>query len=216
MSVVTKRISVAAAIGMAMLISLGLSAQAGYVVTLTQQRPDVVANGNGPIDLTGLGRMMPSGTANAQIAPTLGRIVTGPVEPEAGTAFDRYTPRTGLTGPSSFGSGPSGTANSGSGDLVGVIAGDPAVFELAVPVGYLSGNPLSDTSIYVNATFASLGVTPGTYEWTWGSGANQNFTLQIGPAAAVPEPPSLLLLAGALVGLVTLLGAGSRPAAAPR
>ena len=29
-----------------------------------------------------------------------------------------------------------------------------------------------------NATFASLGVTPGTYVWTWGTGlANQNFTL---------------------------------------
>ena len=28
----------------------------------------------------------------------------------------------------------------------------------------------------------TLGVTPGTYVWKWGFGANQNFTLQIGPA----------------------------------
>jgi hypothetical protein len=61
---------------------------------------------------------------------------------------------------------------------------------------------LADTSIWNNQTFDSLGVTPGTYEWTWGTGMNQNFTLQIGPAAAVPEPSSVLLLAGALVGLV--------------
>jgi hypothetical protein len=45
-------------------------------------------------------------------------------------------------------------------------------------------------------------VTPGIYEWTWGPGANQNFTLDIG----VPEPPSLLLLLLPL-GLVTLLAA---------
>jgi hypothetical protein len=76
-------------------------------------------------------------------------------------------------------------------------------------VGYLSGNPLLDTSTYDNATFASLGVMPGTYEWTWGTGANQNFTLQIGPAAAVPEPSSLLLLALPL-GFVMLLAARHR------
>lgn len=30
--------------------------------------------------------------------------------------------------------------------------------------------------------------------WTWGTGLSQNFTLQIGPAAAVPEPSSFPLL----------------------
>jgi len=29
---------------------------------------------------------------------------------------------------------------------------------------------------------ASLGVTPGTYVWTWGAGPNQNFTIQAGTA----------------------------------
>ena len=56
---------------------------------------------------------------------------------------------------------------------------------------------------YDNQTFMSLGVTPGTYEWTWGSGANQNFTLVIG-AAAVPEPSSVLLLASPLVFVLLL------------
>ena len=46
-----------------------------------------------------------------------------------------------------------------------------------------------------NQTFASLGVTPGTYEWTWGTGPNQNFTVNI-VAAAVSEPASVLLLGG--------------------
>ena len=76
---------------------------------------------------------------------------------------------------------------------------------LYVPEGYVSGNPLSDTSTYDNQTFASLGVTPGKYEWTWGTGSNQNFTLDIEAlGAGVPEPSSVVLFA---LGLVMLLAA---------
>ena len=56
-----------------------------------------------------------------------------------------------------------------------------------------------------NATFTSLGVTPGTYEWTWGTGLpDQNFTLIIG-RAAVPDGGSTVSLLGfALLGLAAL------------
>jgi hypothetical protein len=50
---------------------------------------------------------------------------------------------------------------------------------LIVPTGYVSGNPLSDRATYSGATLANLHVTPGTYVWKWGTGANQNFTLKI-------------------------------------
>ena len=53
---------------------------------------------------------------------------------------------------------------------------------LIVPRGYVSGTFLSDSATYSGKTFATLGVTPGTYVWTWGTGANQNFTLKILPA----------------------------------
>jgi PEP-CTERM motif len=60
-----------------------------------------------------------------------------------------------------------------------------------VPQGYASGDALSDSMIFIGATFASLGVTPGAYEWTWGTDGNaDSFTLQIG----VPEPATYLLL----------------------
>ncbi len=36
---------------------------------------------------------------------------------------------------------------------------------------------LSSTSTYTGQSFTTLGVTPGTYEWTWGTGPNQNYTL---------------------------------------
>ena len=55
-----------------------------------------------------------------------------------------------------------------------------------------------------NATFASLGVIPGTYVWSWGDGANQRFTLRIG-AAGVPDGGSTVSLLGfGLLGLAAL------------
>jgi len=54
-----------------------------------------------------------------------------------------------------------------------------------VPRGYVSGTALSDSATYSGKTFATLGVRPETWVWKWGTGANQNFTLQIGPAANI-------------------------------
>src|SRR5215468_3663333 len=48
------------------------------------------------------------------------------------------------------------------------------------PQGYLTNAARSDSMTFNNATFARLGVTPGTYLWLWGTGLpNQNFTLII-------------------------------------
>jgi hypothetical protein len=78
---------------------------------------------------------------------------------------------------------------------------------LLVPQGYMSGAALSDSMTFNNATFASLGVTPGTYVWSWGTGVNQNFTLQIGSVGVpgVPDGGSTVSLFGcALLGLAAL------------
>ena len=85
-------------------------------------------------------------------------------------------------------------ASSGAGDRVGISS--PFV---AVPHGYVSDSPLSDTSTYLSQTFSSLGVTPGRYEWTWGTGANQSFTLVIG--TAVPEPSTWVMMVLGFAGL---------------
>jgi len=60
--------------------------------------------------------------------------------------------------------------------------------------------------LYVKTpTFTSLGVTAGTYVWSWGTGLpNQNFTLIIG-GAGVPDGGSTVSLLGfGLLGLAAL------------
>jgi hypothetical protein len=111
--------------------------------------------------------------------------------------YDAYTE---FTGPASFGSGGQTLASSGIGDFVGL---DDVDNFLLGPSGYVSGSALSDSSTYDDQTFSGLGVTPGTYEWTWGPTAlDDTFTLDI--PAAVPEPASLTLLGGGLIGLAFL------------
>jgi hypothetical protein len=192
-----KRIAGATALGVVLLAGLSSApAQAGYVVMLEEVGTDVLASGIGPIDLTGL-KLIQTADFPAFIFAKLGTIVTGPA---ASTPTDNYGQ---IAGPRSFGSGNIIQPGNGNGAVVGVQAEEGF---LTVPEGYASGTPLSDNAIYDGQTFASLGVTPGTYEWVWGTGANQNFTLIIGVAVGAPvptpEPASASLLGMALVGLL--------------
>jgi hypothetical protein len=58
---------------------------------------------------------------------------------------------------------------------------------------------LNATDTYAGQTISSLGLTPGTYTWTWGTGAHaDSLTVQIGPAA-IPEPSTAIIaLSGAV------------------
>ena len=176
----------------ASLLFIGSPAHAGYIVTLNQVGLDVVAAGSGALDLTGL-TFDGNGGASARVNPSAGVILTGPT---ASLLSDYIR---GGSGPTSFGSGFQRDANSGTGDFVGIFSG-----ELVVPRGYVSDTALSDSSTYNSATFSTLGVTPGTYKWTWGTGPDQNFTLQIGPAG-VPDTGSTIGLL--ILALAALFGA---------
>jgi VPDSG-CTERM motif len=162
-----------------------------YTVTLEQMGSNVVANGSGPINLTGLTFLM-RGVGEAVIkAANPAFILTGAV-----VGVDIYE---GITGPTSFGSGDIFFPTTSSGDPVGIRISDMTI---GVPHGYVSGAALSDSMTFNNATFASLGLTPGTYEWTWGArGANQNFTLIIGEAGVPDGGSTVSLLGFALLGL---------------
>lgn len=178
----------------ALLRGLGLyapPAQAAYVVTLTQvpdaSQPsgfDVVANGSGALDLTGLSSTGPGAPGPVEIHPHAGLIVTG-----FSADVSSYV---GFMGPASFGSGGETFASVWTGDFVAIDSFDNA---LVVPLNY-SGGGLSNTATYDNATFASLGVTPGVYTWTWGASPLappvDSFTLKVG---VVPEPSTWTMMA---------------------
>jgi LysR substrate binding domain len=121
--------------------------------------------------------MPPGRTDVGEMIPLEGIIFTGPA---SSAPVEEYNAGA-LTGQRVSGAGTGPLTDSGSGDLVGVGFG----WAFVVPSDYVSGDTLSDTSTYDNQTFSSLGATPGTYEWTWGSGANQSFTFDI---EAVPVP----------------------------
>jgi PEP-CTERM motif len=193
------RMASATAFGAAMLIGTGLSAppaEAAFVMTLEQDGPNVVATGSGTIDLVGLSPAGGGSGLAGQIDPSMSAIVAGATGTIANYEFSN--------GPTNFGTGGTVAASSGSGDLVFVIG---SMF-IGVPGGYVSDSFLSDQATWDNATFASPGVTPGTYKWTWGSGADaDSFTLIAGAAPAAPEPSTWAMM---LIGFLGLAGVGLR------
>src|SRR5438477_1412679 len=113
-------------------------AQAGYIVTLQQVGPDVVATGSGRIDLTGLTKAPFTGLYfHPEITPADAVMRTGPTFTGGVTLYG------GASGPTSFGSGGTTLASNGSGNMVGISNG-----ALSVPNGYVSGTALSDNATY--------------------------------------------------------------------
>jgi PEP-CTERM motif len=184
-----------AAFAAAMFVATLGSADAHVVVDISQFGKNVVVTGSGTIDLTD-----PTFFANAggvaDMDPADGNLTVA-----TGSGYgDLYVI---ATGSASFGTGKNIGASSSSGDFFGVIG--PVVSEanaplLIVPDLYVSGSQLSGSSTYDGATLASLGATPGTYVWTWGSGSHaDSMTVVIG--AVVPEPSTWAMMAVGFAGL---------------
>lgn len=178
-------------LGAAMLIGtvlLARPAHASYVVTLTEQGSNLVASGSGTLDLADLSSAGSSSLVTSAIQPNGGLIALGVLSGSS----DIYN---NATGPSSFGPGSDQTfADSATGPFAGIYAN-----QIFVPGGYVSGTSLTNTATFDNASYSSLGVTPGTYAWSWGTGISaDSFTLDVIAPASVPEPSSFFLLLGGL------------------
>jgi hypothetical protein len=198
----TKRTTYLASIGFLALAALSApSARAAYLVTFEEVGSDVVEVGGGTIDLTDL-----------EVFDFRQAVFTG-IQPN-GAFFGSGTGEVSLvggdiTGPGSYGPGGSTSPSSSDGDGIMLILAFSQA-PLRVPEGYLSGSALSETSTYLNATFASLGMTPGEYVYSWGSGEHADtFTINIAasPPPAVPEPSTWAMM---LIGFAGLGLAGWR------
>ena len=185
------------AFALMVLLAMAGQAHAGFIMTLTETGGNVVLLGSGTANLAGLIFNNQNQIFSA-VGPNYSAFATGPSGPVG--PVDEY--RT-VTGPTSFGPGGLTAATSGTGDRFGIdrlLVNQVSTLVLVVPRNYVSGTTLNGSGTYVGSTLASLGATPGTYLYTWGTGANaDSLTLQIG-TAAVPEPSSLALcgIAGTL------------------
>jgi hypothetical protein len=173
--------------------SLAGTADAGVIIDVYQSGSNVVASGSGSINLSGL-TFVGTFTSDPGVTPIRANMYVG-----SGGALDFYS---GASGPASFGSGGPTSASSGTGGTFGVngIGGN-----IIVPHGYVSGSSLSGSDTYDNTTIAGLGLTPGTYTYTWvsitGPLVDDSLTVNI---ASVPEPSSLVMACmAATAGLIT-------------
>ena len=182
-------------------VALGAAgpARADLTITFTEVGPDVVATATGSLDLTGLTYAGPSYTFGV-VAPFVSSAGVGPV---ASSLADIYTGA--ISGPSSFGTGGAALASSGTGDRVFLY---PLGSQVGVTTGYVSGGSLSGSSTFANQSFASLGLTAGTYVYTLPS---NKITVQVGPAA-VPEPATTALLGMGVFGVAGVVRRFRKPA----
>lgn len=177
------------------------NAHAVYTVTMTESAGNVEALGSGSLNVTGLTRNPISPiTQTSYVSPNDASVAVGP---RSFTPADIYET---VTGPASTGSGTLLQSNSGSGDLVGIDTGT----SLVVPENYVSGVPLTSSATWTGTTFAGLGLTPGTYTWTWGSGPNaDSFVLQVGPAPASSPQSIPTLSEWAMIMMAALMAIGA-------
>jgi hypothetical protein len=137
-------------------------ASGNFNVSISQVGSDVVWNGSGSFNLAALtsaGVGSIGGGYNASDAIwAIGPNVT--IDTYSGT----------ITYPLTFGTG-SVPVTSTAGSTFGIVPGGGGRL-LLVPPGYTSNTTISGSSTYGGQTIAGMGLTPGTYTWSWGTGGN--------------------------------------------
>jgi hypothetical protein len=182
----TKRTStfVLATAAAGMLGAGAVQSRASILITIQESGSDVVATASGSADLGGL--------TQSSSASRLASVFASSASMGFGAIPQVTVPHYAIpVAPSSFGSGSFVPANSTSGQIF-AIAGAHIYF----PADYVSKTSFNSTATWNGQTLSTLGITPGTYVYSWGSGGNaDSVTLTAG---AVPEPAEYAAVAGGL------------------
>jgi hypothetical protein len=166
---------------LAVMLLAATSAQATIMINASEVGSDVVLTLSGSVDLNSVpasyGSQGPN-NSNLLIANT-GQLFFGTPGANNGLFYSLQN----FFGPSNFGTGgPFIQTATNTGSIFNFYASN-AVFLLDAT--YISGASLANTMTFPG-TFASLGMTPGTYEWTWSNGDfSDNLILNVGQS--VPE-----------------------------
>jgi hypothetical protein len=182
-------------IATAVALSFGGVAKATFIIDFNQVGGNVVGTGSGSLDTSDLGAPFVYISAPVGVEPDLATFVAGD---SVANGYELFF--TTIAGPSEFGPGTTTYASSASGDSVVLAAFEN---EIATPIGYVSENPLTDSETFSGQTFASLGLTPGSYTYTFGTGADtDSIIVNIGVSSpSVPEPASIAAAGLVLPGL---------------
>ncbi len=170
-----KRLAARIGLAAAGLLLSAHAVQAAVTITFTETGSGVVATTSGSLSTAGLtaaGYQMGAG-----VQPSGGAyVVVG-----SGSANNTWS-ASGFSGPTSFGTTNGFTTPSSStGPAVGIRLASPGPWVI-LPSNYVSGTALDSTSTYGGVGLAFLGMTPGTYTWSW---SGDSITLVVVAAAAV-------------------------------
>lgn len=168
--------------------ALSSAASADFDYSVEQVGGDVVITGSGSVDLTGLtpGSLV-FGPPAPSLVPDSTLIITGVEDPNGLLFIDDDAIPTPFGDGFLSGSNPEGVVSTGQSDYFGFVqrlaffGGGMSVY---VPEGYVSGSPLSTSSLYSDTTIDALGFfDSGFYTTTLTNGTDLTVTI-------VPEPAS--------------------------
>ncbi|MCY2935272.1 MAG: PEP-CTERM sorting domain-containing protein [Planctomycetota bacterium] len=166
-----------------MLAASPMAGAADLNFTIQQVGSNVVMTGSGSVNTAGL---TSNGSADraGSVNPSFSAFAMG----SPSTVTDTFWASLTGTKPA-IGTGSFTLASSGTGDSFGVVTlGNGGLY---LPPTYISGANLSGQSTFASTTLSGLGLTTGSYTWTWGSGANAGSAIMT--IGAVPEPSTYVL-----------------------
>ena len=157
-------------------------ASAGVTVTIEEIGNDVYMSGGGTLDASSWTPIGPGILFVGRILPNQG-VSLGP----GGDDFnsDWFIEPTNFQGPDSIGPGlEMVVADFGSGDPLALVWDLDGGSFLVAPLDYTFGDPIEGDATFLNQSFASIGLTPGEYTWTWDTadGNGDFFTIIVVPA----------------------------------